>query len=386
MGYVDESISGFLSIKIKPRQDGASDQYNRILMVKMCLLSAVIVGMNYFSDQVSCIVANNIGEDIESFVGSTCWIQGFYIYKEMIHRVKDSGYYGIPRNIDYDGLNSEGELCATTNRALDKVPGCKPMEKAFYLQFQYLPFYIAILSLFYYAPYMLFKTVNTDMFCLKETLKSDGATAEEIIASYFSYSEEGKRRKRTTVLANIAIKLVYVLVNVFALFATDRIFDGNYLMFGTRWAEWASLPSHLAEAHMKERLQVKPANVLLPAMGFCDIHEATRDQRNTHINQHKYICEISPHVLYQYVLMILWFLIIIGLIVSVVGVIVMVVYRIMSIACCQKGDHRSKILFQKLTLREIDYLEYIRRKNLPMYAEVCKQVVERKNIRENNAI
>lgn len=380
MGYIDESISKVISIKIKPRQDSASDQYNRILMVKMCILSSVIIGMNYFSDQVDCIIANTNGVG-GGFVGATCWIQGFYIYKEMQDMVKDSGYYGIPRNMDYDGLNSNGELCATVNRALDKIKDCTPMTKSYYLQFQYMPFYIAILALFYYVPYMIFKTVNTDMKSLKETLKNEDISAQDLMDNYFSYSVNPKKRLRMRVIVNIFIKILYLVVNVFALLATDRILDGNFLAFGAKWVEWSKLPSNIAHDHsMRDRHTVKPANLLLPAMGFCDIHEATRDQRNTHINQHKFICEISPHVLYQYVLMILWFLIIIGLLISILGLLHMLFNIVCSVACFQTYDGRSRKLFKQITLREIDYLEYIRRKNLPMYGEVCKLLKEHKEV------
>lgn len=69
------SIQELVSIKIKPRHDGITDQYNRIFMVKICLICAAIIGVNYFSDKVSCIVANENGMD-GGFVGSACWIQG----------------------------------------------------------------------------------------------------------------------------------------------------------------------------------------------------------------------------------------------------------------------------------------------------------------------
>ena len=69
------SIQELVSIKIKPRHDSITDQYNRIFMVKICLICAAIIGVNYFNDEVSCIVANENGMD-GGFVGSACWIQG----------------------------------------------------------------------------------------------------------------------------------------------------------------------------------------------------------------------------------------------------------------------------------------------------------------------
>ena len=50
------------------------------------------------------------------FVHSACWIQGFYIYTEMADRINESGYYGIPDDIDMDGLTPEGTLCSTKKK------------------------------------------------------------------------------------------------------------------------------------------------------------------------------------------------------------------------------------------------------------------------------
>lgn len=72
---ITSSITHLISIKIKPRHDSITDQYNRIFMVKLCLIASAIIGVNYFNDKVTCIVANSNGMD-GGFVGSACWIQG----------------------------------------------------------------------------------------------------------------------------------------------------------------------------------------------------------------------------------------------------------------------------------------------------------------------
>ena len=66
-------------------------------------------------------------------------VVGFFIYEEMKSRLSQSGYYGIPRNMDYDGLNSLGQLCTVLDRSRDNGGHCVPMEKVFYLQYQYMP-------------------------------------------------------------------------------------------------------------------------------------------------------------------------------------------------------------------------------------------------------
>ena len=35
---------------------------------------------------------------------------GFYIYEDLRDRLGDSSYFGIPRNMDYDGVTAQGKL------------------------------------------------------------------------------------------------------------------------------------------------------------------------------------------------------------------------------------------------------------------------------------
>ena len=81
MALLAESISTIVAVKIKERHDSFTDQYNRLFMVKMCVLSSALIGFNYFHDSVSCIIANNYGLG-KSFVGSACWIQGSSLHKK----------------------------------------------------------------------------------------------------------------------------------------------------------------------------------------------------------------------------------------------------------------------------------------------------------------
>ena len=55
------------------------------------------------------------------FVHSACWIQGFYIYTEMVNKLDESGYYGIPKDINMDGLTEDGRLCSTKTLATSKL-------------------------------------------------------------------------------------------------------------------------------------------------------------------------------------------------------------------------------------------------------------------------
>ena len=54
MGIVDEAV-GILKVKIKPRQDSYSDQFSRILMLKVMFLGAFFTGMTWYNDKINCL-------------------------------------------------------------------------------------------------------------------------------------------------------------------------------------------------------------------------------------------------------------------------------------------------------------------------------------------
>lgn len=93
---------------------------------------------------------------------------GFYIYKQLEHAPGIRTYYGIPKVLHENGMHKDtGLLCIVS----PSRPDCIPMEKTFYLQYQWFPFYTAILGVLYYMPYVLFRFVNTDLISLKGNIK-----------------------------------------------------------------------------------------------------------------------------------------------------------------------------------------------------------------------
>jgi len=374
MSLLTDTISGLVSIKLKPRQDGLTDQYNRILMMKTSILLSAFIGFNYFNDKVSCIVGNSESMDGD-FVGATCWIQGFYIYEDLRSRLEDSAYFGIPRNMDYDGVTAQGVLCSTTDRGLDHVEECVPMKKQFYLQYQYMPFLIASFAFLYYVPYMLFQVVNSDLESLKSAVKGDEeATAERLVESYFNPKVNNGTKMKYRVGMMVVIRILYLVVNLIVLLGLDSLFLGHYLSYGSDYIAATTQGFGIHEHNLKLRDVAKPGNVLIPAMGYCDVTEASRDVRNTRINYHKLLCEISPHVLYQYVLLVFWFLIVVGIIMSVVGIVMTVSGQLVSFCVFLNSKEASRDLYRQLTSREVDYLEYIRKRNLVLYKEVLEKL------------
>ena len=291
-------------------------------------------------------------------------------------RLNQSGYYGIPKNMDYDGINPLGQLCATTDRALEHVHGCTPMKKIYYLQYQYMPFFIAALSLLYYFPYIIYKLINTDLFSLKEHFSKDDITLDIISQSFFNHEINTQRRMRYRSVINIFVKVMYLLANLIAFCSIDKLLNNDFSSYGIRYTKWMEIENYLAHSHnLKMRVEPKPGNVLLPPMGLCDIHEAIRDVRNTHINTQKFICEISGHILYQYVMLLFWFLLVIGIVLSSFGLLLHLLSYFISVIQLKKHDD-SHHLHKILTLREVDYIDYIRQRSTPLYRSVVKRLKE----------
>ena len=57
---IANEFKNFLTIKIKPRDDNMIDQYSRIFMVKMFLLSSIICGLNWYFDKFNCILPGTV--------------------------------------------------------------------------------------------------------------------------------------------------------------------------------------------------------------------------------------------------------------------------------------------------------------------------------------
>ena len=46
----------------------------------------------------------------DEFVHSACWIRGFYIYKEVENKTDECSYFGIPRDVQIDGIDNRDIL------------------------------------------------------------------------------------------------------------------------------------------------------------------------------------------------------------------------------------------------------------------------------------
>ena len=348
------------------------------------------MSVDFFSDKVSCIVPREsyLSRD---FVHSACWIQGFYVYEELKDRPLESGYYGIPKDVELDGITSKGKLCRKINKATHlRDLQCHSMTKLFYLQFQYFPFFLASLAILYYMPYILFRMNNVDLISLKSNLKSENLKdidATKLIDNYFNYSMNGGKNKlRLKILLNLGLKILYVIVNALGFICMNTLLNYNYKTYGMQWIQWSRLNNSIAFDNNGDNGHRKPGNILLPAMGFCEITEGSTDVRSSYANQNKFICEISPNVLYQYVLLVLWFLFVISIVISNLGVCLLVgTHMWTSIQCYMFRSRNVKSVYtvcKNMTLREIDYTKFIQAKNLPLYGDVIRTLQERSTKKE----
>lgn len=378
MAMIAGDIKGMLTIKIKPRHDGMSDQYSRIFMVKILLISSFIMSISWYKDSIQCIVPDSHGID-GGFVSATCWIQGVYVYRELIDKIDMVAYYGMPKNMDNDGmLKGTEELCSTQPK-LDVEPSadCIPMTKTFFLQYQYMPFLIAALAMLYYIPYIAYIASNQDMILLRKDAKDENADPTQIAKHYFNHKINPPRTLAMRVLMNVIIKALYFAANLISFLGLNSILNDNYIQYGTKWSRWSVLDNHIAHDYMGMRDFPKPGNHLLPPFGYCEMYESARDVKHTLANQHKFVCELSQNILYQYALLVLWFCVVMGIIISGMGLIVLLVNYAVGLFGARPHGAAGKKIFKALTFREIEYLEYLRKKNIVLYQEVLEQVKER---------
>jgi len=293
--------------------------------------------------------------------------------------MQESAYYGIPENIDYDGVDENGNLCATDDRTKRYIKECRPMRKRFFLHYQWLPFYISSLALMYYFPYILYQTINTDMISLDNLIQDENTDAAKLAKNYFNYKLNSKLSMRFRVLCNLLIKKLYIMINMGGFILTDRVLEGRYFNYGFEWCNWHIMPNSIAY-DITKRTSPKPGNFILPSWGLCDLHEALRDVRTTTINRHKFICEVSPHIIYQYILIILWFFFNIGIAVSTLGAVLHIVNHVKTFACVFKPGFKKGTLtgevYSLLTFREIEYLEHIKDQNMTTYGEVMRKLTK----------
>jgi len=376
MSLVTGTLAPLVKIKFKPRCDDYTDQFNRILMVKLSMVACVVLGLHWFKDTLNCIMPDNSGID-GGFVTQACWIRGLYTY-DGIDEIngKELRYYGIPKQLRYDGRRGS-EFCKSDGE--DAEEGCDPLHKTFYKQYQWFPFYMGAIALLYYVPYIFYRWVNGDLISLKAVVKTNSVNAEDICRCYFDHKRNPKYRMYMRLLGNVLCKGLYCMVNIIALLATNACLDGKFLSLGSEMANWNSLDNNAMLDYTHTRSTFRPGDRMLPAYGICEVLELAQDVKHSLYNRHKFVCEISQNVLYQYTLFFLWFCLVIGLVLSAIGLLRSVVEHCFPLSYSPHGDETKEIAEDvQLTLRECQYLEFIRKKQVAVYKELIKHLKEQR--------
>ena len=133
---------------------------------------------------------------------------------------------------------------------------------------------------------------------------------------------------------------------------------------------WGMMTNEEMYNYRWDRAEPKPADVLLPPFGICDVREGAKDQRSKVGNKHKFICEFSQHVLYQYVFVMLWYVVLIGLIASSIGFLLHVGNHLYTLIAFRLGGSKAMGVLKVITMREYQYLEFCRKKNFIMYCDI----------------
>ena len=180
-------------------------------------------------------------------------------------------------------------------------------------------------------------------------------------------------KMRIRIFMNVVVKATYIAVSIMAYLCTDSLLLGNFKNYGVQWIRWSNF-NHSRAFDFFVGNEPKPGNVLLPSFGFCEIQEASMDIQHVFFNKNKFICEISPNILYQYVFVVLWFVIVSSIAISIAGLIINLTGHVITMACFLKDGSPAKKVYKHLSLRECEYLTFIRRKNIPLYGEILEKL------------
>lgn len=137
---------------------------------------------------------------------------------------------------------------------------CTPMQKTFYLQFQWMPFFISSLALLHYFPYLIFRIVNTDIISLKATLKGEIDT-DSIVKNYFNYKINSIHKMRIRIMLNVIIKCMYVGVCCIGFWLCDKLMNQDFFNYGTNWVKWTKYNNSMSH-DIKVRAHPKPGKQL----------------------------------------------------------------------------------------------------------------------------
>lgn len=176
------------------------------------------------------------------------------------------------------------------------------------------------------------------------------------------------------IILNLVIKVLYVVISVFAFVTCDFVLNSRFKTYGTDWVKWSQQNSSAAYDFYK-RSEPTPGNLMLPTFGMCVLANSRLSRIKNIEDQVTVVCEISSNVLYQYVFLVLWFVLIFSIVVSCLGILVYCFSHV-HVAFFIRNEKSAKYVYKLLTYRECEYLEFIRRRDLAMYGVIVNKLRE----------
>lgn len=120
-----------------------------------------------------------------------------------------------------------------------------------------MPFLISALAILYYAPYIAFLYVNSDINALKDYIKKKDRTADLIVTAYLT-NQKARRFLNIRVYLNIVVKLLYLCSNLVTLLVLNNVLNEEFLDYGRQWIDWSRLDNSMAFDYMGMRNFPKP--------------------------------------------------------------------------------------------------------------------------------
>ena len=101
---------------------------------------------------------------------------------------------------------------------------------------------------------------------------------------------------------------------------------------------------------------------------------------NIIIISHKFVCEVSQNVMYQYILLVIWLFMVTGICISTASFIHLLSQYVRAVFWMHHPSNCHESMSGKihslLTLREIEYLEMIKTINLALYGEILRELTK----------
>lgn len=383
------NIKDFITIKTKSRADNPLDQYHRMIKPRIYMvISLVFLGL-WLTDKINCSNEEKYNAP-GSYTSGTCVTRGFYIYQEMLDKFRyHSGFYGIPDDLTYDGVSINGELCSMKKKYNDPKSMCKPMKKIYFRYHIFLPWFIMCLAPISFLPYILYKFVAKELVSLRREIKCEDEKAvkgkpvranftETLYEEYF-ITEKDNKRDLLLIAGMFTVKIAYILCDLTEFIILHYTFDKKFIPYGHKWVQWTRLPHDKAYDLTYEHMLI-PGEELIPSHGLCEFPQISRGGIHSMSDEYnKLACELSPHVVYQYGMLIIWFSIIIGICIGVIDVVLYVVH-IASIARKKKGGSRKfSLMHQILSIREILLLDAAKKESLDMFKKLSIAVRDKRS-------